>query len=73
MLREWLLALIREAVRDEVAHHFRSLEDKTALIESNFASIAARAKEKTEQKTPTLGKQWGATARRLEAKSEGKV
>jgi hypothetical protein len=72
MMRSWLTTLIREAVRAEVEQHLRTLEDKTARIESNFASIAIRVKEKQEQqkKQPTLGHQWGSVSKRLEENSE---
>jgi aspartyl/asparaginyl-tRNA synthetase len=55
-----LLALIREAIHAEVEAHFKSLEDKTALIEASFASIALRVKEKREheaQEKPRLKKE----------------
>lgn len=67
-MREWLVSLIREAVRAEVSEHFRVLEDKAALTESALSSI--RVKEKADAKKPIMGKQWGAIAREAERKSE---
>lgn len=70
MFRQWLITLIREAVRAEITEHFRAQEEMIGLCLSN---IAVRAKEKQEdaKKAPhSLGKQWSARARDLEAKSE---
>lgn len=68
-MREWLITLIREAVRAEVEHNFRALQDKTALLEASLAGL--RVKDKHEAR-PSLSRQWGAVSRRLEDGSEGK-
>jgi seryl-tRNA synthetase len=56
-VRQWLVSLIREAVRAEVEHHFRALEDKTARIETHFAQIAVQVREKQQRDAKERGKQ----------------
>jgi hypothetical protein len=71
MMRAWLMALIREAVREELEQHFRSLENKLESIEAILTTAAQKVVEKQERKAiPAFGLQWGAIARKREQETE---
>jgi len=70
-MREWLIKLIREAIRAELSERLSESEAKLALIETSFANIAIRVKEKQEQaqQKPQRPRTWVEARERLEARA----
>lgn len=69
-MKDWLIRLIRAAVHAELDARLSASEAKLALIESNFANIALRVKEKQEQQKQRP-RTWAEARERLEAEPKG--
>jgi hypothetical protein len=63
----WLVNLLRAALNDRL----NAIDDRLALIESHFASIAIRVKEKQAQQKVQRPRTWSEAKERLEAETTG--
>jgi hypothetical protein len=59
--------MFRAALNDRL----NAIDDKLSLIETHFANIAIRVKEKQEQQKPQRPRTWKEAQERLEAESNG--